>query len=98
MNIANLSKPTLSIILILSAFGPDSGVRADPVIWYFSGPLEIRESSPGATYDSVQITELIGGRFTIGGTAGEGGFFAPDTTAEVDVTGVGSNYFVRIED
>lgn len=50
-----------------------------PVTNFFAGPLKIKDSTPGATYDGVQINDLMRGSFIIGGAAAEGTVCPPDS-------------------
>jgi hypothetical protein len=60
-------------LVVLEASLP---IQAEPRTLLFSGPLKIKESTPGATFDGVQINDLMRGSFTIGATA-EGASFSP---------------------
>ena len=71
-------KSIFTTILSVVAFGLAVNVQAEPVTLDFSGSAKFVESTPGATYDSVLADELVTGSFTIGGTAEEGTFSAPD--------------------
>ena len=71
-------KSIFTIILSIVAFGLAENVRSEPVTLEFSGTAKLVESTPGATYDSVLADEFVTGSFTIGGTAEEGTFSAPD--------------------
>ena len=78
MNLRGFAKSISTTVILVVAFGLAPNVQSEPVTLNFSGSVKLAESTPGATYDSVLVDELVKGSFTIGGTAEEGTFSAPD--------------------